>query len=235
MSKDKYSDTTVIIPTLNEEGTIGDLIDLLIKLYPGINVIVSDDGSKDNTQKIVNSYNKKNKSICVLDRANENVHGLTASVVDAANIAKTDYIIVVDGDFQHPPEKIQEIRDNLDNFDLVVGTRIKGFLPKISLLHLYRFSMSRIATYLARLRLYANGIKCRDPMSGFFGVKTNVIKGFNKDYFELEGYKVLFDLMKRLPRKTKLGEVYFDFGTRQKGDSKINSKHVMVFFKSLFK
>lgn len=42
-----YEDTTVVIPTLNEESNIKKLITILLKEYPGINIIVSDDGSRD--------------------------------------------------------------------------------------------------------------------------------------------------------------------------------------------
>ncbi len=230
---------TVIIPTLNEEKNIAKLIGLIEYFYPKINVIVSDDGSTDKTQEIIRKLNSRNPKIILLDRSKEKIHGLTASVIDGAKITQTEYIVVMDGDLQHPPERIEEIIEELKTFDVVVGTRIGGFFPKMTVSKipksLFRFGMSRIAIMLAQFRLLFNGINCTDPMSGFFGVKTSIINSIDKNNFELEGYKVLFDLMKQLPSETKLGKVHFIFGSRKGGETKINSKHIRIFFKSLFK
>lgn len=235
-----YSKVTVIIPTLNEEKHIAKLVGLIERFYPGVNVIISDDGSKDKTQEIVKRLHLRNPKITLLDRSDKKVHGLAASVVDGAKIAKTKHIVVMDGDLQHPPEKIANIVKELKTFDVVVGTRTGGFLPDKMTIYeipvcLYRFAMSRIAKALASFRLLLNGIKCKDPMSGFFGVKTKIIKNMDESNFELEGYKVLFDLIKHLSYGAKLGKAYYIFGIRKGGDSKMGIKHMIIFFRSLFK
>lgn len=227
-----YSNTTVIIPTLNEEKNISKLIGIIENLYPGINVTVADDGSKDNTQQIVKKFHKKNPRINLLDRSQEKVHGLTISALEGAKSSKTENVIVIDGDLQHPPEKIGEIIDRLKYFNLVVGTRSKGFLQQ---LNFYRYAISKSATIMAQIRLLFNSIHCRDPMSGFFGIKTDLIRKIDNRYFEMEGYKILFDLMKRIPKGTRIGEVFYEFGMREEGSTKLNKRHVKIFFKSLFK
>jgi glycosyltransferase involved in cell wall biosynthesis len=90
-----YSDTTVVIPTLNEEKNIYELLSSLFDNYHGISIIVADDGSSDNTKRLV----RATKSI-LLDRANKNIHGLTASVIEAVKQINTKYTIVMDGDMQ---------------------------------------------------------------------------------------------------------------------------------------
>lgn len=227
-----YSGTTVIIPTLNEEKNISKLIGIIEERYPEINIIVADDGSKDETQPIVMNFNKKNPRIRLLDRSKERVHGLTASAVAAAKSAVTENVVVIDGDLQHPPEKIGEIIEKLNEFDLVVGTRSKGFLEQ---LNFYRFALSKTATILAQIRLLFSGVYCRDPMSGYFGVKTELIKNFEDKDFEMEGYKILFDLMKRLPKGLPVGEVFYEFGIRKEGSTKLGKRHIKIFLRSLFK
>lgn len=226
-----YSDTTVIVPTLNEGKNIGELIGLLLN-YKGIRVIVADDGSSDKTKAIVDSFSRKNKGVVFLDRRNERVHGLTASVVDAVMAAKTGYVVVIDGDLQHPPEKIGEIVEKLrGGYGIVVGTRRRV----ISDWPLQRRLMSMIATNLARLRLLRY---IKDPVSGFFGAETATFKRIIEKkgkLFEGRGYKVLFDLLKYAPRGTKIGTVMYDFGLRKGGESKISSGHIRIFFRSLFK
>ena len=53
--------------------------------------------------------------------------------------------------------------------------------------------------------------------------------------FEGEGYKVLFDILKKLPRSTAVSEVYYEFGLRSKGASKINNRVIRAYIRSLFR
>ncbi len=225
------SDTTIIIPTLNEGKNIGVLLDLLEKQYPGIKVIVADDGSTDNTQTIVKSHSDKNKNIMLLDRSRAKTKGITASVIHAINETDTENVVVIDGDMQHPPEKIKELVEALKQFD-IVGAARKKVLVKWPL---HRRIISHLATTLARIRL---GKSISDPLSGFFGAKTQLFKsvlGNKEPSFEKEGYKVFFDLLKYIPRQTRIGEIHYDFGLRKGGESKIKAKHIIIFFRSLFK
>ena len=220
---------TIIIPTLNEGGSIGKLLIKLHSLYPGAKVIVSDDGSKDKTQDIV----KKFKGVHLLDRSNNEIKGLTASVIDAVKIVNTPYLVVMDADLQHPPEKVGGIAEKLIDYPIVVGTRKKvigdwGFFRKL---------MSRTAILLGKIRLMGR-VRCNDIVSGFFGTKTTLFKYFINNHetcFEGRGYKVLFDLLKLVKRGTKIGSVTYNFMIREEDQSKIGKRHILIYFKSLFK
>ena len=229
IKKMEWKTLTIIIPSLNEEESIGKLLDRLRFLYPGVNIIVSDDGSDDNTQKIV----KKFKGANLLDRKNKKIKGLTASVIDAVNIVKTPYIVVMDADLQHPPKKVGEIANKLKRYVIVVGERNKiigdwGFFRKI---------ISKTAIILGRIRLMGR-TNCKDIVSGFFGVRTELFRYFvrnQKKGFEGGGYKVLFDLLKMIKRGTKIGSVKYNFLIRDRGQSKIGKKHIFIYLKSLIK
>ncbi len=226
-----YSDITAIIPTLNEAENIEETVTIITAKYKGIRVMVADDGSTDSTGIIAKRIAQRNANVKLLDRRREKAHGITASIIDAATKAKTSYIIVIDGDLQHPPEKIGEIAGKLrEGKDIVVGTRkaVIGGWP------LNRRLMSWIATNLARMRL---GRRVSDPMSGFFGAKRELFTSAaekNGRRFVKEGYKVLFDLLKCTP-KASLAEVSYNFGERKRGKSKIRARHVMHFLKSLIR
>jgi len=231
MKKKDYSDTTIIIPTFNEESNISELLKLTEKLYKNIKIIVSDDGSTDKTQEIVKGYSKKNKKIKLLDRSKKAVHGLTASVVDASKQVKTKYIVVMDGDLQHPPEKIKEIvRELRKGSDLVAGARRKVFDWPLN-----RRIISKIATLLGKTRLLLKGTTCDDILSGFFGIKTKLMQSLNKNKFEMQGYKILFDILKNIDKKIKIKNIYYDFGMRKRGHSKIGLKQIISFLRALFK
>jgi len=231
MERKDYSDTTVIIPTLNEESNILELLNLIEKLYKNISIIISDDGSEDSTQYIIKEYSKKNKKIKLLDRSEMAVHGLTASVVDASKTVKTKYTVVMDGDLQHPPEKIEDIVRELRKGNcLVAGARKKVFDWSLD-----RRIISKVAAFLGKIRLLSKGIVCKDILSGFFGIKTKIIKGIKKENFEITGYKILFDILKNIKRDTKIKNIYYDFGMRKRGHSKIGKTQIISFLRALFK
>ncbi len=229
-----YSSLTVIIPTLNEEKSIGQLLDLLEKISPKVNVIVSDDGSKDKTKEIVETH-QGSVNTFFLDRKNEEIHGLTASVIDAILICQTQNFMVMDGDLQHPPEVVPEFQEMLiQGYNLVAGNRAEV----AGKWGLYRKLMSYTAVLLGRLALaIRRKNKVKDIMTGLYGSNTQLWKDVineNKEKFTLEGYKVLFDFLKIYPDKLKIGYVDYVFGTRSSGESKITNKVIWLYFKSLF-
>lgn len=230
-----YSKLSVIIPTLNEEANIGVLLEVLIQLYPNIYVIVADDGSKDQTQLIVKSYNQKYSNVRLLDRSQAPIHGLTASVVDAIKVIPTPYFIVIDGDFQHPPNKIKDLFNQLREENvIVIGIRVSVPDWKFS-----RRLLSWGATFLGRIALFMrHAASSSDIMSGFFAARSQIIQQIMHKYpdkFQLKGYKVLFDILKLIPKGTNIGEVPYTFDNRRGGESKIGKKHIFEYLMSIFR
>ncbi len=220
---------TIIIPTLNEEKNIGMLLSLVTTQYPGIKIIVADDGSKDQTKVIVDKF----KNILFIDRKNEKIKGLTASIIDGIFHTKTKFFIVMDGDLQHPPEKLKEFVVALNKgVNIVVGVRRKVlvFWPW------YRRLMSHSATLAGMIRLAIYGVHCKDILSGFFAMKTkDAVRILTKKQraFQPKGYKILFDFLKNM-RCIDVVSVYYDFGLRDGGKSKMGLKVVYYYFRSLF-
>jgi hypothetical protein len=69
-----------------------------------------------------------------------------------------------------------------------------------------------------------------DTMSGFFGGRTKQCQSIiltYEDKFERKGFKALFDLLKFLPKDTKVEEVRFKFDSRRSGDSKLSSMVIL--------
>ena len=224
-----YKEVTVVIPTVNEEKNIEKLVTLLKKTYKGIQIIIVDDGSKDNTQNVA-----KRAGAQVIDRSKKPIHGLCISVIEGVLSTKTKYVIIMDGDMQHPYEKIGEFVEKLKHCPVVVGTREQV----LSDWPFHRRFMSKIAILLGKFRLFLSGVSCKDIVSGFFGMHTDLFKNIiitKYSKYELKGYKVLFDTLKYLPRGTKVYQVKYDFGLRAEGVSKINYKHVLYYFRSLFR
>lgn len=227
-----YSEITVIIPTLNEEQNIGRLIDRLMELYPGINILVVDDGSQDRTPLIVQEKSDTFSTVRLLDRRNEPVKGLTISIRDGILNTHTKWFIIMDGDFQHPPESIVDAMACMENDpDLIIGRRdeIEEWPFTRRLISVGAQTLGKISLFIRRRKIP------KDIMSGFFGGKTETLREFarNDKILEFTGYKFLFDVLKVFPRDKKICEFGYVFRNREYGTSKIGRKQIFAFIKSL--
>jgi dolichol-phosphate mannosyltransferase len=230
-----FSDVTIITPTFNEGENIQPLMEFLDEKFLGIKLIVADDGSKDGTRELVRKYSEMNPNFQLLDREEEEIHGLTISVIDAIKMTDTPYFVVMDCDFQHPPEKAGEIAIRLrEGFHYVVGERDE--IPD------WKFSRRVISWGASVIGRFSHWIHrsatCGDVMSGFFGGETEYAKMIIEKKpkgFRPKGYKVMFELLKHSPKKdTKVGRVGYIFNPRVRGESKISKKHIIEFLRSAF-
>jgi dolichol-phosphate mannosyltransferase len=72
---------------------------------------------------------------------------------------------------------------------------------------------------------------CSDPMSGFFAIKPEVIKGAP---LRAKGYKILLEVLVK-GKYNKVVEVPITFKDREKGESKLGSKVIFNYLQHLFK
>lgn len=237
-----FSSLSFIIPTLNEVHSIGLLLGTLVKFYPDAKIIIVDDHSCDGTEQVVQSFRRRlglsdggdQATVAFVDRKDAAVTGITASVLDGVRMCTTPYFVVMDADFQHPPNKVVEILQLLKKgADIVVACRNSTRKNRPFM----RGAMSTVATHLARTYLYHKGIRVSDPLSGFFGAKTSTFQSLieeSRDRFESGGYKVLFDALKLVHPCIKISECFYSFGQRPNGRSKLRGIHVLYFLRGLF-
>lgn len=223
---DDGDEVTIILPTLNEAANIASMIQSLSSLYPRASIAIMDDNSTDGTAEIARKQNDHSGRVKVFVR-DPSDRGLTASIIDGIMKAETEYFVVLDADFQHPPESaVRVIRSLKEGNDLAIGVRE----DKMSMLFFRKFA-SCGAHYLASTYLAAKRRpRSRDTMSGFFGGRTELIQSIitkNSGKFERRGFKALFDILKFAPRDIKIDEVEFTFSSRRGGDSKLNSRIVL--------
>jgi len=163
----------------------------------------------------------------IIHRTSKN--GLSSAILSGVQRAKGDTIVVMDSDFSHPPQIIPKLIDSLKKYqcDLVIASRyIRG--GKIHGWTFKRKIMSKIATLIAKKGL---GVKTKDPMSGFFAFKKNILKGIN---FDAIGYKILLEI---LVKKSEIAvkEIPYTFENRTFGASKLDRATVTDYFKSVWK
>ena len=226
---------SIIIPTYNESENIIKILHSIGEILPKnipTQAIVVDDNSPDGTGKIVEDYLKNVKKIA--DYTIEIIHrkakdGLGSAILKGIQQAKGDTIVVMDSDFSHPPQIIPKLIESIKKYqyDIAVASRyIKG--GKIQGWSLKRKIMSKFATLIAKKGL---GIDTKDPMSGFFAFKRNIIKGLNIDAI---GYKILLEILVKT-RDVNIKEIPYTFQDREFGSSKLSIKTIFDYYRSVWK
>ena len=116
------TDVFIVIPVFNEAQVVGKVIDE-IHQSGYHNVIVVDDGSKDDTYAIANSYRNV---ICLRQRVNRGKGAATKTGIMAAIQLGARIIVTMDGDGQHAPEDLSSLVEPIRerNYDVVLGSRM---------------------------------------------------------------------------------------------------------------
>lgn len=221
---------TIILPTLNEGAAIAKMLTTLIDLYPSSRIIVVDDSSTDGTVEKVQRFSSSNPQVALVERYGQE-RGLNASILDGIMNSTTEFFVVLDADFQHPPESVADVMKSLlKGNDIVIGVRRNR-----ESLSMGRRLSSMGAHGLANAYLWwKSQPRTSDTMSGFFGGRTGLCQDIieeNNNQFEGQGFKALFDLLKFAPKNISVGEVPFEFGEREGGESKLSSIIVLSILK----
>ena len=145
----------------------------------------------------------------------------------------TDYFMTIDCDFQHPPSALGDEYAKLEEgYDLVIGTRNDRFA-----LGFKRWVGSWAFNIMADIYLMSRK-KCiaEDVMSGLYSGRCDVFVPVikeNWDKLEMQGWKVLMDLLKYGPNDLKIGTIKYDFGKRAAGESHLSPKVVVTTFNQM--
>ncbi len=221
MSNGKVS---IIIPTYNEAENIGGLINKvenILKNYYDYEILVVDDNSPDKTYEIVDRISKNNPHIKLILRKEKK--GLSSAIIDGVKRASGNIIVVMDADFQHPPEIIPKLIESLKNYDIAIASRYKKG-GKIEGFSFYRKIVSKGATLLAKI-LVPEVNRTSDPMSGFFAFKKDAV---NLNKLNTIGYKILFEILYKNPN-LRVIDIPYTFKNRNKGKSKLGMKEIFEF------
>lgn len=180
MNKDLF----VIIPAHNEQKRISAVIKK-VKRYSN-NVIVVDDGSKDNTyQTALDSGVTVLKHIVNLGKGAALKTGCEYSLKQGAKS-----FVFIDSDGQHLPEDIPRFLDALKTVDIVFGSRaLNKKMPAI-----LKFGN----WFINKTNEHLFGIEIRDTQSGYRAMTTNA---YRKIRWKSTGYSVESEMVANAGRK----------------------------------
>jgi len=180
-SDSKQVAVSVVIPLFNEEGSLPVLADelksILGRMGMPYEIIYVDDGSTDDSFKILRDLHKKNKRIKVI-RLRKNFGKSTALALGFQQ-ASGDIVVTLDADLQDDPVEIPNLVKELKKgYDVVSGWKKRRRDP------ITKTIPSKLFNYTVRL---ITGIKIHDFNCGLKAYRQNVIKTI-KIYGELHRF-----------------------------------------------
>jgi glycosyltransferase involved in cell wall biosynthesis len=118
---------SLVIPIFNEEKVIDELVHRTVEAIgqfsPEYEIIFVDDGSTDSSLKILLSHRKQNRNIKILSLSKN--FGHQAAYTAGLEFSTGDYVAMMDGDLQDPPEVLAEMFRKItkESFDIVSGKK----------------------------------------------------------------------------------------------------------------
>jgi glycosyltransferase involved in cell wall biosynthesis len=165
---------TVVIPTYNEEKSIGLVIRRIIKNIDIYQIIVVDDGSSDRSAYIA----EKAGANIIQNKHNRGTGFATKAGLSFAAKTKTDMVVLMDADGQHNPiylpRLINEMRSGVD---MVIGSRY--MVKTKNCTSLFRRMGTKCIFFLITL---VYGKKIYDPTSGFRVMNRRMLNHFADHY-----------------------------------------------------
>lgn len=227
---------TVIVPTYNEQDNVAPLVLGLQVALDGwdADVLFVDDSTDETPQRVLAVAATSSLPVSLVHRSgSDRVGGLSGAVVVGLSRARGEYVVVMDGDLQHPPATVPLLLQSAltSGADLVVASRYcgKDSGGADGLAGVRRRLVSSTSTLLTRtLFPHRVGRHCTDPMTGFFCVALPAV---DLGRLDPRGFKILLELL--ATHDLVVREVPFRFATRHTGSSKADLRQGVAFLRQL--
>jgi glycosyltransferase involved in cell wall biosynthesis len=173
--RNTFAQTCVIVPALNEENSVGQVIQSIKDHLPGARIVVIDDGSIDETAQIGRAAGAIVLSPCI----NLGIGGAVQTGFKYALNHGFDTAIQIDGDGQHDPKEAHRLIElcNESGADIVIGSRWLGRGDYVAPTN-RRIGMK----ILERLVNWRTQSRFTDTTSGFRAFNHQAIELFAKQY-----------------------------------------------------
>ena len=222
----------VVIPTFNEAANVPRLIERLDAVLAGRRweAIFVDDDSPDGTADAARAIARADRRVRVIQRIGR--RGLSSACIEGMCATAAPLVAVIDGDLQHDEALLPRMAAAFaadPALDIAIGSRFvdgggTGDWDRD------RVAKSAIATRLARYVLKA---ELSDPMSGFFMIRSEVVRRIVPGLSAI-GFKILLDIMTASPRPLRFVELPYTFRSRDVGESKLDHVVAMEYLIALY-
>ncbi|MFW6199098.1 MAG: polyprenol monophosphomannose synthase [Gemmatimonadota bacterium] len=222
MNRERY---LVVVPTYNERENVARVVPQAIVQDPRIHVLVVDDDSPDGTGEVADRMAERDHRVHVLHRRGE--RGLGGAYVEGFRwgLAR-DYALFfeMDADLSHPPEHLPEFIDEIQDADVVIGSRYMNGRVTVVNWPIHRLLLSYFGTVYART---ITGLPVSDATGGYNCFRREVLMALGLDRIESDGYAFQIELKLRAWRRGfRIQEIPIVFTERDTGESKMSGRIV---------
>jgi len=217
-------DLSIIVPSFNEEESLGELVAWIARVMAKsewtYEVIIVDDGSRDNSMKVIEELSKSNPAVKAISfRRN---YGKSAALNVGFAAAEGKVVITMDADLQDSPDEIPALMNMIlvDGYDMVSGWKKVRHDP------LSKTLPSKIFNGVVRR---ISGIQLHDFNCGLKAYRRDVVKSVEV-YGEMHRY---IPLLAKEAGFVKIGEKVVTHYERKFGVSKFGIERTIKGFLDL--
>lgn len=213
-SKRDQNKVSVIIPSFNEAKTLPQILNKLLKTNLGYikEIIIVDDGSTDETKKVLIQYSK-NKIIKIL--IHKKNLGKGSAIINGLKIASGGLVLIQDADLEYNPQDIPKLLKPFKNnkVKVVYGSRILGNNP------ISHWTFSLGGKLLTIITNFLYGIKITDEATGYKVFRKEVL---DKIKLESKGFEFCPEITAKVSKlNIKIHEVPISYNPRSVSEKKI--------------
>jgi len=213
----------IIIPTYNELDNIDNILTAVLNAAD-VHVMIVDDNSPDGTSDRVEERMKTDTRIHLLKRPGKMGLG-TAYCEGFAKALSIGYdaIMEMDADFSHDPQDIPRFLKEIEQNDLVIGSRYSNGVNVVNW-PLRRLILSYGANLYTRI---ITGMPVKDATGGFKCFRSSMLAKIDLNNIHSNGYAFQIEMNYRLWKAgARIKEIPIIFVDRRSGVSKMNKSIV---------
>ncbi len=216
--------SVVVIPTYNECENLPQILERILALDAGLDILIVDDNSPDGTGTLADEAAARHPEVHVFHRPAREGLG-RAYVAGFGRVLDEGYstIVQMDADFSHDPQYLPAMLERLREYDLVLGSR---YVPGGGVRDwgAVRKVISRGGSLFARQML---GLPYRDLTGGFKAWRRETLERVNVSEVRSNGYCFQIEMTFRAHRLgARIAEVPIIFPNRKLGKSKMRGRIV---------
>ncbi len=211
----------VIIPTYNERENLPNIVPLVLEQDPRLEVLVVDDSSPDGTGELADALAAASPRVHVVHRPGKLGLGTAYRAGFQWAIEHGyEYVFEMDADFSHDPRHLPRFLAEIQDADLVIGSRYLNGRVTVVNWPMPRLMLSYFANVYARR---VTGLKLWDSTGGYKCYRRRVLEGINLEQIRSNGYSFQIETSFRAwKRGFRIREITITFSDRNVGRSKMS-------------
>ena len=220
------SSLSVIVPVYNEEQFLSSSLDRLLASGVADEIIISDDGSTDNSKNIAKEYAAKYQNIKLL--LSETNQGKGGALTVAKDQITSDFVTIHDADLEYFPEDLHSMYQKIQEHpnSLVIGSRFIGNVERKNIYKRTKVANKAISLFFSLVHFK----KVTDIATCYKMIKN---KNFQKIYFTEKGFSIEIEIVAKY---LKINKEIHEIPIRYEGRSYLEGKKITTAdgFKYLF-